>query len=507
MLCTQNRPWLAAAPAVLILLTCGAARDAGAAGWSSGLQDARSLGMGNAFHAIANTPIALHFNPAGLTHINRDLGVQLGVHYPALLKYSADYVHILDKPDKQDPSSWKSEKLTTESQADAPVIPHLLVTSSILDRFMPRDFHLALGLGWYVPMGGGTMDFKDLKLVDGDSTTLSGFMSSMAIHYLSLGAAFSWKNWVSLGVNFNVHFADVALKQSNYPKQSSQDPYGPPTMIDNEFEGLGVSFSPSFGLMLQDPNKLVRVGVAYKMKYKVEAKGTTTFDVISPANSRMVVNSLLGTNRNLPITADTSVDFVIPHQIMAGISISPVEWFTISASIDYSLWSETEDLTLNGAGMNLPGSVTQIKVLSEEVKLLTGYDDVLTFMVGAELQALGDNLPIRVGYILNPAAKTPYANSVASVDTDSHIITYGAGYKINLPRNMMLAVDAGFYHLIGVSTGGSDEELQAFMEYIEKAPGPNPNRDADGMKFYSGPAGDYNKSILFGFIVDLTFYM
>ena len=82
-------------PAALIVLTCGVARDARAAGWSSGLQDARSLGMGNAFIAIADTPMALHFNPAGLTHINRDLGVQLGVHYPALLNYSAEYLHIL----------------------------------------------------------------------------------------------------------------------------------------------------------------------------------------------------------------------------------------------------------------------------------------------------------------------------------------------------------------------------------------------------------------------------
>ena len=487
MTCTRKRLWLAVASTVLIVLTCGVTREARAAGWSSGLQDARSVGMGNAFHAMANTPIAIHFNPAGLPLIDRKLAFQIGMNYPALLKYSAAYNYT-------DPVSGQIERVTHDSEK-VPIIPHVLLTTNALDRFLPRDFHISLGLGWYVPMGGGTVDFQMLKLDPEKSTNLSGFRSELAIHYLSLSVAASWKKLVSIGANFNVHFADVGLAQSNYPKHNAK--MNSTSYIDNEFEGLGVDFSGSFGLMLQDPNELVRVGVSYKMRYKVNAKGTTTFDVKSPAFSKTVLE---GYGMKFPTTGDTAVEFHIPHQIMVGISFSPTKWLNFGASIDWTLWSETDRLTLNWKGLNLPAAAIKGDVLSEEINLWTGYDDVLTFMVGAEVEVLTDNLPIRVGYILNPAAKTPYANSVSSIDTDSHIICYGAGYNVSLPKGMNLLIDAGFYHLLGQSTGDSDEEIKKMQEYLDSPE----NKDKDSQSIYSGPGGDYNKTILFGFLVDLT---
>ena len=489
MLSTQKRFWLVVVPAVLIALSCGVARDALAAGWSSGLQDARSVGMGNAYHAVADTPVALHYNTAGLPLIDRKLAFQIGVHYPALLKYSAAYNYT-------DPVTDVTERVTHET-ADVPIIPHILITSNVLDQFMPKDVHLSLGIGWYVPMGGGTVDFQNMKLDLNKSSNLSGFKSELAIHNLSLGVAASWKKWVSVGANFNIHISDVGLAQSNYPKESIAQP-STFSYIDNEFEGMGVDFSGSFGLMLQDPSEMVRVGVSYKMQYNVKAKGTTTFDLNSPASTKTILKNAYGVA--FPVTGDTSVEFIIPHEIMVGIAFSPLDWFTFGVSIDYTLWSNTEQMTLNWKDLGLPEQVFADGLLNKEINLKTGYDDVLSFMVGAEVEVLKDNLPIRVGYILNPAAKTPYANSVASIDTDSHIICYGAGYNVKLPRDMDLVIDAGFYHLIGVSTGGSDEEMKKMQEHLDSPA----NKDEKGLSIYSGPGGDYNKTILFGFLVDLT---
>ncbi len=495
MLCTHKRFRLVVVSAAFIVLSCGVAREARAAGWSSGLQDARSVGMGNAFHAVADTPIAIHFNPAGLPLIDSKLAVNLGVHYPALLKYSAAYNYT-------DPVTDKTERVSYDSTV-VPIIPHLLITSNVLDQFMPKDFHLSLGLGWYIPMGGGTVDFKEMKLDPKDPSNLSGFKSEMAIHYLSLSLAASWKKLISIGANFNIHFTDIALAQSNYPKQSAlNDSF---SYIDNKFEGLGVNFSGSFGLMLQDPSEMVRLGVSYKMKYKVNAKGTTTFDVPArdPKNPPLAKLALESLGMTFPTTGDTAVEFYIPHEIMVGISFSPLDWFTFSASIDYTIWSDTDRMTLNWKGLNLPKDVLGSGALSEEINLWTGYDDVLSFMVGAEVKVLKDNLPVRVGYILNPAAKAKYVNSVASIDTDSHIICYGAGYNVKLPKDMTLAIDAGFYHLIGISTGGSEEEIQQMQDYLDSPE----NKNEKGLDIYSGPAGEYNKSILFGFLLDLTLFL
>ena len=486
MVSTKRIALAVLATATLALSPAGV-RDADAAGWSSGLLDARSVGMGNAFHALADTPMALHFNPAGLALSGQLLSVQIGVHYPAMLNYSSDI-------DYTDPVTNQTERNLHESKV-VPVIPHLLISTNVLDQFLPKDFHLGLGIGWYVPMGGGTVDFQDMKLDATDPLNISGFRSELAIHYLSVGAAFSWKRLITLGANFNVHFTDVGLKQTNYPKQSALTYSN--IYVDNEFSGFGAAFSGSFGLMLQDPNEMFRLGVSYKMKYEANASGTTKFDIPKTKQNEVANKLISQLGVTLPLEGDSEANFYIPHVLMVGVSVTPIERLTVGVSIDWTLWSETEQLVLDWSQLGIPKPAVEAGVIAEEVILPTGYDDVLTVMVGGEFKVLKDNLPIRLGYIYNPAAKFDNANSVASVDTTSHIITFGGGYTVSLPKDMFLDIDLGMYTLIGKKTEVTKEFLTS-----------KDNQDPDtNLNIFAGPSGEYNKTIFFGGILDLTLRM
>ena len=71
---------------------------------------------------------------------------------------------------------------------------------------------------------------------------------------------------------------------------------------------------------------------------------------------------------------------------MVGLSATPIKRLTIGVSIDYTLWSSTDTLTLDWTGLNIPEEAST--VLSDEVTLYTGYEDVLTVMAGLEFERL-----------------------------------------------------------------------------------------------------------------------
>lgn len=464
------------------------------AGWSSGLQSARTTAMGNAFHAVADTPDTIFFNPAGLGLLDRKLAVQIGLHVPILLNYSAEYPYSF--PDAETGAT-RTDNLLYESKV-IPYIPHIFIGG--------RAGIIGYGVGWYVPMGGGQMTFADLKLdnamrrtatkgatpkddVPASVDNLSRYESYLAIHYLSPSVSVNLFDVVYLGWALNIHIADMKLTQQNYPKESAVQP-GSFNFINNEFEGIGVAYSATVSLLLRDPFwDIFRLAFVYKMAYDIEAEGTTTLDVVTPSAKQLL--GMVGVN--LPQTFDSSVNFRIPHIFNIGLAAKPIDRLTLSATLDITLWNETESLTLDWHGVQIPSNVPK-ELFSNKAVLATGYEDVYTVEVGGEFKVMKDNLPVRLGFIYNPAAKEDNAQSVSSIDTDAYIICYGAGYTFSLPSDVDLVVDLGFYHLIGRKTDVS-------KEYLESAEN---KMDGSGVMVYSGPAGTYNKSILFGALLDIT---
>jgi len=447
-----------------------------AAGWSSGLQSARSMALGNAYHAVADTPVAIYFNPAGIAQIKSPFAAQLGVHVPFLLNYSVEY-------DYTPADGTPGDHLRNES-TKFPVIPHIFLTASY--KF------LTFGLGWYIPQGGGDVRFDGLKLDPNDPNNLTNIQTSLAIHYISPTIAANFFDVVHVGAQLNILISDVKLSQENYPKESVAAP-GTYNYIDNSFAGKGVAFGAVFGLLVKDPWwKRVRFGFVYKLGYDIETKGDTTFDVRTPIAKTMFKQLGLVT----PQTFDSSVHFRIPQIFNWGVSVKPIDRLLVSFSVDYTLWSETDKLVLDWHGLKIPNDILKLKLLSPTVELKSGNENVLSLMGGVEFKVLGDNLPVRVGFLYNPAAKADIAQSVTGIDTTAYIVCYGAGYRVDLPRNMGLNIDLGFYNYFGKKTTVTKEQLSS-----------NDNKvggKETGLRIYGGPAGTYNKTIHFGALLDLT---
>lgn len=468
---------LAVVSAVVVI--CAASRPAEGAGWSSGLQSARSTALGNAYHGVADTPVAIYFNPAGLAQLKGPFAAQIGLHIPFLLNYSVEYDY--------EPANGTPEHLRAES-TQFPYIPHIFLAATY--KF------LTFGLGWYIPQGGGDVRLEGLKLDPNDPTSLTNVQTSLAIHYISPTVAANFFDIVHLGAQLHIHISDVKLAQENFPKESILAPTSY-NYIDNIFEGKGVAFSASVGLLVKDPVwKRIRFGFTYKMGYDIETKGDTHFDVRTPTAKALFKIKGLDT----PQDYDSSVHFRIPHIFNWGVSVTPIDRLLVSFSVDYTLWSETDKLVLDWHGLRIPKAMKEpVELLSNRVELKSGNENVLSLMGGVEFKVLGDNLPVRVGFLYNPAAKQDFAQSITGIDTTAYIVCYGAGYTVGLPGDMKLNIDLGFYNYFGRDT----KVDKKFLASDENKVGGDPT----GLMVYGGPAGTYNKTIHFGALLDLTLFL
>lgn len=269
----------------LLMLLALAPTMAGAAGYYLPNQDAFATARGNAFVATADSAAAVHYNPAGLTQLEK-AEAQLGA-YSIMLGTTATVGGV-----------------KTDAKDELQVAPHVYYASPIDDRF-------AWGLGLNAPFGLGT-DW-------GRGTNFGSVVNEARLTYLSLSPAIAWKvnDQLSFGASVSLNHADLTLEQG---------PAGPGSYLKFDGDDIGVSGTIS---ARWQPHTQHAFGILYSTKSEFDLDGSTS--------------------SNIPgflYDGNAGMDFIAPARAAFGYSYRPAPGWNIEANIEWLDWDSLNTLTL-----------------------------------------------------------------------------------------------------------------------------------------------------------------
>ena len=362
-------------------------RDAAASGFGRPNQiGARAMGMSGAWAAIADDPLAIYHNPAGLAQLPRTaLTIDVEAIY-APRYYDAKNGDPLAKPAScaADPTS-NALCPKQEGRVPVPAIPALAFSTRLQGSdHLPSRF--AFGAGVFLPYGGA-VQFDRAKLANGKpDPAVSGVDDTQLIDVeLVPAVAYEVSDALLLGAGIRVGFTIFDVKAFNKP-----------VTADLKSNGLGISFNLGALVRL---GKKVQLGVSYQAPMNLEVSGDGTIELPS------------GT---------TPVDFAAnihwPQKLMAGVA-AKLGKLTISAQIDWTDWSSFQEILLELRNRN-------------DFAFAQNFHDSIGLHYGIQYE-LSKKLALRGGYTFDGNAVPDRNLERQYLDDDKHLIAVGGSYEVN----------------------------------------------------------------------------
>ena len=258
-------------------------------------QDAFATARGNAYVATADGAAAVHYNPAGMTQIERP-EAQAGV-YGIVLGNETD-----------------AGGVTSEAETELQAVPHVYYVQPFNDR-------LSFGFGLNSPFGLGT-DW-------GRNTPFSPVITEARLMFVSTTAAAAYQvtEEFSVGASLSVNYADLLLEQGLGPAGSYL-----------RFSGDGYSVFGGLSARWQ-PHEQHAFGLVYVTESSFDLDGETK-------------------SNGLPDDSSARMDFMTPARIAAGYSYRPAPGWNIEANVEWLAWDELNDLTLRSGSVGGSTNVT-----------------------------------------------------------------------------------------------------------------------------------------------------
>jgi long-chain fatty acid transport protein len=268
----------------------------GAAGYYLPNQDAFATAKGNAFVATADSAAAVHYNPAGLTQLER-AEAQVGV-------YSINLGNEF--------RAGGGGRFGARSEWQA--APNFYYAGPLTDD-------LAWGIGLNSPFGLGA-DW-------GQGSPFRTVITEARLAYASATAALAYEltDTVSVGVSGSINYADLTLEQGLgfLPRDFLR------------FEGDGTTASGAVSLRWQP--------------HEQHAFGFTASSGTSMDLSGKVYSNILGSGPG-------TIDFVTPARLAGGYSYRPAPGWNLEANIEWLDWDSLNALWLTSPV--LPGGATGV---------------------------------------------------------------------------------------------------------------------------------------------------
>jgi len=271
------------------LTTCGvllgATGLAPGAGYYLPNQDALATAKGNAFVATADSAAAVHYNPAGLTQLERPEG-QVGF-----------YGIVLGNDVNVGGVGYQTEE-------EYQVAPHLYFAAPINDD-------LAWGFGINSPYGLGN-DW-------GQRTPFRTVVTEARLAYLATTGAIAYEvtDEFSVGASLSFNYLDLALEQ-------------------------GLGFFPGDYLRFEGDGVSVSAGLSARWQpHEQHAFGLVVATETSPSLTGKVFSNALP-------SGPAKIDFMTPLRVAAGYSYRPAPGWNIEANVEWLDWDALNNLTLFG---------------------------------------------------------------------------------------------------------------------------------------------------------------
>lgn len=347
-----------------------------AGGYGVSLQSQKHLGMGHVGTGLYLDGSAIFFNPAALSQQQNKWEFTFGVN-PLWAK-----VHY------QNPET----RATTETENPMGTPLEFYASYKISDRF-------TAGLGFYTPYGSGV---KWPKGWEGRALITDIKLQS---YFFQPTLSYQIRDWLSVGVGLVVANGVVNL-QKDIPA------IGGALEIDGKAD---FGYGYNVGVYMK-PTEKFSIGISYRSKIELEVnEGDATFDV-----PQSLVNSRF-------FTPDTfSAKLPMISSVNIGVAYMPNEKWTIATDLNFSNWSEYEQLLI---------SFDKNKTLNKPQ--LRNYKNTVTARVGAQY-LIDETFTARAGVYFDPS---PVRDNYFTPETPSmNNIGYTLGGSAQLTERLQLDV-------------------------------------------------------------------
>lgn len=351
-----------------------------AEGYQVNLQSAKQAGMGHVGTSMKLGAESMHFNPAGLTSINKTVDLSAGVSgvFTNAKYRNGDYSHKAD------------------NEVSTPM--YFYAGFKIYDN-------LAAGISVTTPYGSGLnwgKDWAGAHLVQDISLKSFNFQPTIA-----------WKpiDKLSIGAGLMVMTGDVAISRALLPLGSlgALNPdWKDVVPVSATLSGkskLGVGFNVGAQYEINDK---FTVGVSYRSRVKMKVNaGTAELTYASEAMKKL----LESTGKVPPLDKGTfTASMPMPSNLNAGITYKPTEKITLVAELQFVGWAAYDSLNIRFSEEVLGGY---------DIKAEKNYRNTFIYRIGAQFKTT-DRLDLRVGayydetpvrsYLYNP--ETPGMNKL-----------------------------------------------------------------------------------------------
>ncbi len=349
---------------------------------------ARSMGMGGAFTGVADDFTALHWNPAGLSHIRRMEAFGALSHE----KVNNETVYFGNAD-----STFTSN---TRPNSFGIVFPIPTYRGGLAFAFgvnRIQSFDLRTSVKGFNELSidedpeFGLLTIDEITEESGGVTSWDFGLAVDIAPNVALGATLSF-----LSGNYNYNLDLLATDDSQL--DSILDGLSYLDEIDTNYFGV----DGKIGLMAYF-NKFAKLGLTLTIPLSFSAEEYWYQDSYYAYDD--------GTDETIVDDGVFDYDISRPIRFKAGVSIRPIPGATIAADVGYTDWTQTE--------YSEPPS----EDLSNE-NFVTDYRSTVKFSVGGEYYIPKTGLALRAGYGLDPL---PYNPEGTEIEKERQYITLGLG--------------------------------------------------------------------------------
>ncbi|BCA53693.1 putative long-chain fatty acid outer membrane transporter [Nitrospira sp. KM1] len=353
-------------------------------------QGTAASGMGNAFAAQADDASALHYNPAGLTHLPRIESMAGGLLTGGATTFTGAN-GTTARGDRNGSMAW-------------PPPAHFYLTANLPDLGVTLLGPLAVGIGLTVPFGSLTR-----WPTDGPFRTATVF-SSLPLLDVKPTLAYRLTESLSIGLGADIYTFSQTVGEGHVERQSIWP------------GGFGIPAGARVELFGRDTAAGFNASILYTALRNNQGKPIANVGFVYRSQATMHLSGALLANGSK--VSDATATFVLPQVMTGAIALWPVrtierEW-KLELDVDHVSWSTSRNLDVHLAnGATIPQPLK--------------WRDTYAVMAGTEYKWLAlDSMPgwdvaLRAGYT-NQQNQVPDQTFDPGIpSSDVHIVGGGIG--------------------------------------------------------------------------------
>ena len=368
---------------------------------------ARATGMGGAYTAVANDPLALYWNPAGMGLVK---GKVLSAGFTSVkgrAKYKTVENLLFSIPEGE----------VEKNKVPWVFIPHSAFVMEISDKF-------SMGAGLFTPYG--------LKQIWEENSyyKYNAIRSEIWLNVLQVGVSYRFGEKLFMGGCLGKGYATMRAKQT-----ALLSAMGFPIETKAKLSSTSESLVGSLGI-LWNPAENWDIGVVWHSSSSHNFKGEVDF---SPKGMDS-------------FERDMEMKFTFPQSASLGVAYKGFENWLFSFQIDWTDWSVLDKLEEKlDESIPLFDPVLGVKYV-DEIEIERDWKDTFSYHFGAEY-LLNDKFSLRFGYMWDPSPVPEETLDPLMFDVSVHRFSLGIGYRAE-----SWSLDLAFMYSQGLSREVEDSE-------------------------------------------------